>query len=180
MGNIDRRLVPDQIIKAPVDLIFRHRIQCGRGFIQDHHRRIPVDRSCDRQFLGLPSGRLHPLFVKFLRQDRIPFLFQLPDPVRNAAQFICLHRRNFFCGISQPDIFVQTVPEQFEILKDDRKHTDILFIGILPDIPSAQLDRAFRHIVQTTDQFYQRGLAGTVLTDQGYAFAPSDLQIDIP
>ena len=138
MGDENGRPVLRDMVQLLIDLIFRLRVQSGRGLIQDQYRSLSVQGPGYGDLLGLPAGDFHPLRIKVLIKGSLQVHARKPRPETGLLQ-----RSPGPLPVIDPaarQILPQPEGEQLEILEHHAEQLPADFLVQLPDVPSVHQD----------------------------------------
>ena len=158
-------LPPDHLVEARVDLVFRHRIQGGRGFVHDDEGGVFVNGSGNGHLLPLSAGEVHTALVIFLPHKGMKSPLHHLRPVRQSRPVQGVPYP-FFIGVSASrDVLSHFKGKDPKILKDHGKQVVIGIRVIFPDVRAVHPDAALRRLVQPAEELDEGGLSGAVFPD---------------
>ena len=159
--------------KQPLDLDIG---QCGRGFVQDQQLRTVVQRL---QYLGALlfahgylGDKLVQLHVQTVLGRQLLDLLAASRPVDKQALGVL---------VAQDDIFKDShcLHQHKVLVHHADSQLDCLAGGLDPHLFAIEEYLSLRGLIKADENVHQRGLTGTVLTQQGQYLAAVDGQADI-
>ena len=145
----------------------------GGRLVEDQHRRVLQEDSCDGDPLLLTTGEQDTS----LADIGLITLRHRCDVVRDlrlrSRKHHLFHRR---IEATVADIVGNASSEQEHVLRND---ADVLVQGLLrhhADIVPVEVDRAVRNIVETRNQLAERRLAAAGGTDEGHRLTRTDVE----
>ena len=161
--------------RQAVDRLLNHRlvlrVHRGKRFVENEDRRVPQQRTGDRQALALAARQQHAA----LADHRVVTVRQQRDElVRIGVARRDLDLVAGGVGLAEPQIVFDGAVEQVGVLVDHGDHSAERFGIERLDVVPADLDRAALRVEEAQQQFCNRRLAGAARPDNADLLAGGD------
>ena len=179
MRNEDNRLVFGCFHHCMIQLVFRDRIKCTGGLIQDHKTGILVEHSRDCQLLTLPTGKVHTFLGELGGELGIQSCRERIHSADQTAVCKCLSDTRLVAAFLhiQDHIFLYVPAKNPEILEYRSDGAPIFRNIVFSDIRSVCKNLPGFHIIKPHEKLYQRRFSCAVVADECDLLSRSDMKI---
>ena len=149
MRNKDHRLVPGSLQHSPVQLVFRYRVQVGRGLIQDHKGAVLVECPRHRHLLALAAGKHQSVIVK------LPQQLGVHSPGQRSLKAAVVQRTAHPLRVklrTERHILPYPTGKQLEVLEHRRKPIPMALQGAVPNVLPINQDPPTGGLIQPQQQ----------------------------
>ncbi len=175
MRDHDDRALMRETRERTLDRRLGFVVDGARGFVEQQHRRVLEQGTCDRQALALTTRQLHAA----LADARVVALRQPQDElVRFGRDGGCDDVGFARAGAAVGDVLAHRAIEQEHVLRDPADLAAQPVQRITGEVAAVETDLSLRGLVEAQQQLDQRRLATAGRTDQRERLSRAYLEID--
>lgn len=151
-------------------------VERAGGFVEQQQRCVLQDRAGDRDALALATGETGAAFAE---KSSITVRQAVDEDVHQSRSRGGHHFRIAGGGAAVADVFQGVGREDHRILRDDGDFLAQVVQREVADVLAVEANAARRDVVKTQQELEEGGFARAGRSDQGYACAGRDGEIDV-